>query len=274
QIGYKVTCTNTMERSRYFAIHKKICFDINLFVGAPEPLYFPIARRNILKPNQEIACPLEGIDAIFAKTRYAEALFQKKAIETHYIGFTSLDCFLPNSTKEPFILHTTSRSNLKGTPAVIETWKRYPDMPPLVIQMAPVFSSQIIDLPHVTWINTVLPEEELRILQNRALYHLCPSYTEGFGHSIGEALSTGALVITTDGPPMNELVTEDRGVLIPWTNAIPAGLGEAFYSKPEQIREAVLRAVSLKNKEERCLEGRKFFQTLESSLVKRLSLLL
>ena len=274
KMGHKVTCTNTVEKSRYFAIHKKVLFDVNLFIGSPEPLYFPVAKRNILKPNQEIICSLEGLDAVFTKTRYAEGIFQKKGIKTHYIGFSSLDRFLPNSVKEPFILHTTSRSHLKGTPLVIETWKKYLDMPHLVILISPIFKSLIIDLPHVTWINTFLPEEELLLLQNRALYHLCPSYTEGFGHTIGEALSTGALVITTNAPPMNELVTEERGVLIPWTNATPSGMGEAFYSKPEQLREAVLRAVSLKDKKQRCLQARRFFENLENSLKQHLSPLL
>ncbi len=37
---------------------------------------------------------------------------------------------------------------------------------------------------------------------------------EGFGHYIVEALSTGAIVVTTDGAPMNELVTPKSGFLV------------------------------------------------------------
>lgn len=45
--------------------------------------------------------------------------------------------------------------------------------------------------------------------------HICPSEREGFGHYINEARAASALVITTNHPPMNELITAATGVLIP-----------------------------------------------------------
>jgi len=41
-----------------------------------------------------------------------------------------------------------------------------------------------------------------------------PSQAEGYGHVIGEGMSCGAVVVTTDAAPMNELVRPDRGVLV------------------------------------------------------------
>lgn len=274
ELGHQVTYSEAGKRPLYFIMHKKACFDANIFIESPEPLYFPAAPKNFLKPNQEVPCKLNGIDCVFAKTRYAEDLFQKKGVKTRYMGFTSLDRLRPGIAKEPFFLHVTSRSTLKGTPEVIETWRRYPDMPPLVILVAPLFRHLMVPLPHVTWIDTFLPEEELITLQNRAQYHLCPSYTEGFGHSLGEALSTGAIVVTTDAPPMNELITEERGVLCSWTNAIPAGLGQGFYCTPEQIRSAVFRALALPDKDLVSQKARQFFETLSASLKERLSSLI
>ena len=63
-------------------------------------------------------------------------------------------------------------------------------------------------------INRRLSEEEVLRLMNTHGVHLCPSRTEGFGHYIVEALSTGAVVVTTNAPPMNELVAPEFGYLV------------------------------------------------------------
>jgi hypothetical protein len=36
---------------------------------------------------------------------------------------------------------------------------------------------------------------------------------EGYGHANAEAMGCGAVVVLNDAPPMNELVTESRGLL-------------------------------------------------------------
>eukprot|EP00877_Chromochloris_zofingiensis_P010921 jgi/Chrzof1/6082/Cz17g09020.t1 len=43
---------------------------------------------------------------------------------------------------------------------------------------------------------------------------MCVSEKEGFGHYLNEARAVAALVITTDHPPMNELVTASTGILV------------------------------------------------------------
>jgi glycosyltransferase involved in cell wall biosynthesis len=45
--------------------------------------------------------------------------------------------------------------------------------------------------------------------------HLCPSMIEGFGHYINEARALGRLAVTTDLAPMNELVDDQSGFVIP-----------------------------------------------------------
>jgi NAD(P)-dependent dehydrogenase (short-subunit alcohol dehydrogenase family) len=45
-------------------------------------------------------------------------------------------------------------------------------------------------------------------------FDLTRNYREAYGHIIGEAMSVGAVVVTTDAAPMNELVTRERGVLV------------------------------------------------------------
>ena len=61
---------------------------------------------------------------------------------------------------------------------------------------------------NVTIVRQKMPLPELRRLMATTGIHVCPSACEGFGHSINEARSLGAVVVTTDAPPMNELVTD------------------------------------------------------------------
>ena len=49
---------------------------------------------------------------------------------------------------------------------------------------------------------------------NTYTFHICPSLCEGFGHYISEGLSCGAVVITNNCAPMNELVNCNNGILI------------------------------------------------------------
>jgi glycosyltransferase involved in cell wall biosynthesis len=65
------------------------------------------------------------------------------------------------------------------------------------------------------WINERLGLDVVRYLLQDKGVHLCPSQAEGFGHYLNEARAAGALVVTTDMPPMNELVRPDSGVLVP-----------------------------------------------------------
>jgi len=59
-----------------------------------------------------------------------------------------------------------------------------------------------------------LPDEEYYNYQTLAGYYVCPSQTEGYGHYINEGRSAGAVILTTDASPMNELVDESNGVCI------------------------------------------------------------
>jgi hypothetical protein len=57
-------------------------------------------------------------------------------------------------------------------------------------------------------------EEHCRLMALAGV-HLCPSLAEGFGHTINQARSISGLIITTDAPPMNELIDETCGILVP-----------------------------------------------------------
>src|SRR4029077_10400787 len=63
----------------------------------------------------------------------------------------------------------------------------------------------IEDIPEHVSVMKDLSDGELQVLQNKCLFHLQPSASEGFGHVLHEALSVNANILTVDAPPMNEI---------------------------------------------------------------------
>lgn len=127
----------------------------------------------------------------------------------HYTGFASRDLYDPAVERQPTVLHLAGHSNHKNTEAVLAAWRDNPDLPPLT-----VVSHVPREVPPNVRLELYLDQAALRIELNRAQFHLCPSRAEGWGHYITEALSVGAVVITTDASPMNEHVRNAWGVLI------------------------------------------------------------
>jgi hypothetical protein len=75
--------------------------------------------------------------------------------------------------------------------------------------------------------------------------HLCLSQVEGFGHYINESRAMGALIITVDAPPMNELVDEDCGILITPSESEPAGLGMMYRISEDDIEQTIESVLTL-----------------------------
>eukprot|EP00697_Spironema_sp_BW2_P000372 gnl/Spiro4/10468_TR5607_c0_g1_i1.p3 gnl/Spiro4/10468_TR5607_c0_g1~~gnl/Spiro4/10468_TR5607_c0_g1_i1.p3 ORF type:complete len:292 (+),score=-43.54 gnl/Spiro4/10468_TR5607_c0_g1_i1:3332-4207(+) len=202
--------------------------DINIFIQAIKSDCLKLATKNWFIPNAEIGMfgvkELRSMDLILCRTHDAERIFKQLGMPTFYLGFTGNDCFLPGVEKN-FLqcLHLAGKSPFKGTPFVINAWKDQALMPRLVGVITPTnahaslcISSKSLESNNFEWTRGRLSENELRNLQNSCGVHLCPSIAEGYGHYIVEAMSVGAVVLTTDAPPMNEFITDKR-CLIPYT---------------------------------------------------------
>lgn len=193
--------------------------DINLMLEHIFPSYFETARRNLLIPNPEWVrnkwLPyLHDFDLIIAKTLHARQIFERLGYPVKWIGFTSNDRMDANVPRKRAFLHMPGKSTTKGTDNLVALWAAHPEWPALTLiwRNGPARGGEIAS--NITLLDKYLPEAELRKVQNEHIFHLCPSQTEGYGHYIAEALSVGAVVITTDAEPMNELVTSDRGLLV------------------------------------------------------------
>jgi hypothetical protein len=201
-------------------------FDVNFFLESIFPEHLPTGRVNglFVHPEwfrDENLPHLPRLDVILCKTPSAVEALSGLGVACRDVAFTSPDKLIPGFERSGPIrcLHLSGQSALKGSEAVVEAWSRHPEWPELtVVRRARRYGGEeappLPSLPNVRYLTEFVADSELRHLQNACEVHVIPSQAEGYGHVIGEAMSCAAVVVTTDAPPMNELVTPERGVLI------------------------------------------------------------
>jgi len=224
------------------------------------PIYFEVyptdddCRNGWLFPNLDYTKTADLMDrnsprTLLCKTRQSydiySTLFPEKNVI--YTGFTSLDKFLPVKKDYSKFIHVAGKSPWKGTTQVIQAWKNHPEWPTLLL----VYRSHEIYLDfsvrNIRYLTDFLSEEKLNNLMNTCGIHVCTSEHEGFGHYLNEARSTGAVVLYSDAPCMNEF-------FVPYVSGIPV---KTFYSgkmndicpiykvTPETVQVAVDYVLSL-----------------------------
>jgi len=236
-------------------------FDVNLMDERVRPKYLPLARRNVLLPHPEWFRPewtiyLGALDSVFAKTRHAVPIFEAQGCRTDFVGFTSVDRRLADVAREPTFFHLGGRSKNKGTQPLLDLWLRQPEWPLLTIVQRATLRLPASMPANVRLLSSYLDDEELRILQNRHLFHLCPSETEGFGHHLVEGMSVGAITLTTDAPPMNEMITAERGVLVPYARTGTQRLATTYFVDETMLQAGVERMLALSPDERELLSAR------------------
>jgi len=229
-------------------------YDLNLMDERIWPNFRALARHSVLMPHPEWfdvrwIPQLEMIDCVFAKTRHAVPIFEAQGRQTIFVGFSSLDRRLAGIEREPTFFHLGGRSVNKGSQPLIDLWIRRPDLPMLtMIQRAPL--ERPATLPaNVRLITDYIDDDDLRVLQNRHLFHLCPSETEGFGHHLVEGMSCGAITLATDAPPMNEMIAPDRGVLVPYARTGTQQLATTYFVDVDALEAGVERMLALDDNE-------------------------
>lgn len=224
-------------------------YDVNLFLERFHPAWFPHAKRNLLVPNPEwftddLFPGLGGIDAVLCKSRQAGDIFRRLGKATRWIGFTSEDrsggtiaASLPASA-----LHLAGRSIYKGTDRLVAVWRRHPEWPMLTVVQRPHVGDLALDTrpaPNIRFLTERLDDAELLALQREHALHILPSEVEGYGQVLAEGMSVGAVIVTTDAAPMNELVTSERGVLVGTGPAEPMRLGLRAVVDPLALERAI-----------------------------------
>jgi hypothetical protein len=147
---------------------------------------------------------------VLCKTREAHRICGKHfGSKAFYTGFMSQDVFRGAIARENRFLHVAGSSRIKNTLACIDAWRWKHHGKLLNAKLTVVADwlegDELPPLPDNVTVLNKISDEEMAVLQNLHRYHLQPSGTEGWSHVLHEALGVGALIITTDAPPMNEL---------------------------------------------------------------------
>jgi glycosyltransferase involved in cell wall biosynthesis len=232
--------------------------DCSIFLERFDPRW--AGRLNLLIPNPEWIRPedvslLGRFELIACKTREAMRVLGAHVVPERliYIGWTSLDRRRVNVPREwDTFLHIAGCSNQKGTDVVLEAWKQNPDLPPLTVSDWRENRPRQPALPNVKFIPHRISEDALLTEMNRCGIHLCPSLTEGFGHTIHEAMSCGAVLVTTDGPAMNEL-TREWAVLVKPSGEGRLGLATTYPVDPSQLTAVVRKVLDMSHDRRRSL---------------------
>ncbi len=236
--------------------------DLSIHLQSPVISYLGKARQTWLVPNQEWfrsewAAYLPLYDSVKCKTRASEQVFSQFHQNTELLGFsgcyvTDVVPWLPMKRDAPaFFLHVAGRSLRKGTDELIDLWRGHPSWPAL--RVVTDYPDRFGRLPENVTVFSDVPSATVAGWRQHAIAVLAPSHVEGFGHSILEPLALGGLVITTDAPPMNELVDRSRGVLVAATRAERVLLGQAYRVKTDALEAAVCRAIAMSADEQAAL---------------------
>jgi hypothetical protein len=260
--------------------------DVRIFLEHASMSMMSNAKQNVLIPNVEmmnardIQCA-PHMDLLVAKTQYAYDVLRNKFSDKKvvYWGWTSIDRGLANgdtgSQDYNAFLHVKGVSRFKNTQLVLDTWLKHPEWPTLtVVHHGNPNLNGYVDIPvdqfavakNVRMIQRKVSDSELTDLMNRCGVHVCPSNMEGFGHYINEALSSRALVVTTDGHPMKQFVRDGHnGFLIPPVEQKPHALGTHYTLDTRGFEQAILRILETPI-ESRVVMGRrsrKMYQMLQ-----------
>ena len=185
-----------------------------------------------------------------AKTRVAQQMLESIARKRYPIPYTRFTTIMPlidsSQPKNPLVaVHFAGTSPLKNTKLVIEAWLHHSPAPHMdgaelfITRQRGKYNLAREDLDYweslvsqpdafrgiacrsikhdnrtIYLTDTRITNEQLADCINCAQFHICPSEMEGYGHIINQARAAGAIIITFDVAPMNELIDASCGVLI------------------------------------------------------------
>jgi len=203
--------------------------EINIFMEDVNPSLISYAAKNIWVPNTEWTYKswipyIKMVDEVWTKTREAYDIFSQHSPNVQYIGWTSIDKIFHQKKNYHKGVVLVGKNAYRNPKPVLQAYLKiketnsslYSLLPDLVIPYDPeriqfYFPSELQD--KVTLISKVLTESEYDDLLKECGLAICTSATEGFGHAVNEAMSSGCNLILSNILPFLEL-TDNRGLFI------------------------------------------------------------
>lgn len=225
-------------------------YDLVLMEEHIAPAFLDDARFRVMLPHPEWFLPrdmeaLSRIDLVLAKTHEAQRIFASQGCRAACIGFSSDDRLDESVPRARAFFHLAGSSRTKATGPLLALWRRHPGWPRLTVLQHPREATPGTPAANIEHHVCYVDEVELKRLQNAHRFHLCPSETEGFGHYIVEAMSVGAVVITLDAPPMNEMISPERGIPVPYSRTGSQHLATTYHFDDDAMEDAIERAIAM-----------------------------
>ncbi len=202
-------------------------WDLNIFLERVDPGYLPLARANWFAPHQEWLTDedrrhLGTADLVLFKTEHMMQELGPLAARPALLGFTSQDRRVPQAKDWRHQLHVAGWNRTKGTARLLDLWQRHPDWSTLTVVAQ---GHETLHAANVNLVSRRLADAPLGVLLNSCGVHVAPSEVESYGHTLGEAMSCGAIIITTNAPPMNEVVRSAGAFLVSVESSEPMSAG-------------------------------------------------
>jgi len=212
---------------------------INIYI--PNIEWLNVRDYEITKRNEKII--------IFGKTensiKVLKEHFKNTVIYTRWI---SKDMYQEDIKEEYSYLHVKGISKYKQSQKLIDTWLEHEEWPLIhIVSYGNENSNGYIEIrkpiqvaKNIILYQYKLEEYELKWLMNKCSHHICPSYSEGWGHYIVEGMSCNKVVITSDLAPMNEHIKEKTRLIKVNKNLIRnVNLGQGAILEKFEIENAI-----------------------------------
>lgn len=207
--------------------------DVNVFIETVRPELFRFAKKQWTIPMPEwwdVRWFDLNFNRVLALTHDCHRLFSKKfGDRCTYLGWRAKELYDPKIQREKKFLHVAGKSPYKNTAEVLRGG-----------ELAGVSITVVGERKGKRRVT----DEELKYMMNSHLFHLMPSAYEGYGYVLHEALGVGAVLITTNAPPMNEV---QPSILIRSVGTIPRHATVLHKVLAEDIASAINHAMQLKD---------------------------